>query len=101
MIIFTKDEQVMAYYTHDTKSRVWIDQGFVRQKIASPDLISKIRRHGRNSKLVGGDVVSSLNSVQPVTSEKVSRLRELYQKLSLETINPIEIREMLRLERQE
>jgi len=70
MLIFYNpaDGQVMAYYTHSTKSTHWESLGYTRLEI-DPG-IKDLERLGRNCRVevVDGDVISvtpHLNPIQP------------------------------------
>ena len=105
MIVFYDpgDGQVMAIYSGDTESTVWVDRGFLKAEVP-PDLIDAVGLFGRDGRVtvLGADVTgvsSRTNPVQPVKRQQEIDLPLLHGKLQDGSITQAEITEMLRLER--
>lgn len=97
----TDANQVMAYYKgcRPGDPTVWTDQGFVEVQVAdehpSYNELGQLQRDCR----FNDDVITHrVNPIQPIPRPR-TRLDDLRDKLADDTINPAEIREMLRLER--
>ena len=102
MIVFydpTNGKQVMAVYSHDTKSTAWKDRGFLRAEVVDPALQRLVNRDSTVDVLDGvvTQVSPRLNDVQGVISPAESRLAELREKVKNDTDTPDEFREYIKL----
>lgn len=96
------ENQVMAYYrsTNPPATHLGlIAQGFVRVDVLEEHPLYKdLARYQRNCRWNNGACIERINPVQRAPRPR-TRLDDLRDKLADDTINPAEIREMLRLER--
>lgn len=74
-------KQVMAYYSHDTTSTAWEEQGFVRVEVPE-EAEALVMRHGRDCTLDGSKVTAKPNPVQPVRPVVKSRIELLEERIA-------------------
>ena len=104
MIIFydpNNGNQVMAVYSHDTKSTVWADNGLLRAKVVVKQLQRLIDRN-MSVVVLDGEVQSlfvRLNSKQPTPMIGEVRLKELHTAVRTRDLSVQELNELARLER--
>ena len=93
--------QVMAYYKGCKPGNPanWTDQGFIEVTISDEDLRhADVMFHKRNCRLQDDVVTPRVNPTQPIPAPR-TQLDDLRDKLADDSINPAEMRQMMRLER--